>query len=49
LLNPRRTWSNPAAYEARAHKLAAEFCASFAKSYSGKGIDPAVARECPGA
>lgn len=49
LLNPRSTWSDPAAYDARARKLAAEFCASFAKSYGSKGIAPEVARECPGA
>lgn len=48
MLNPMTTWRDQRQYEARARRLAAEFCASFEKSYGGKGIDPAVARECPG-
>jgi phosphoenolpyruvate carboxykinase (ATP) len=48
LLDPRSTWSDGSAYDERAGKLAQEFCAAFEKAYAGKGIDPAVARECPG-
>ena len=48
MLNPRATWQDKAAYDARAQKLAAEFCAAFEKSYGGKGIDAEVARQCPG-
>jgi len=48
MLNPRNTWSDPQAYDARARKLAEEFYANFTRSYRGKGIAPAVAAECPG-
>jgi len=48
ILNPRTAWSDRAAYEARAAKLAAEFAAHFASAYGDKGIDPAVAAQCPG-
>ncbi len=47
-LNPRHTWQDKGAYEARARKLAADFCAAFEKSYRGKNIPASVARECPG-
>ncbi|MFC2078601.1 phosphoenolpyruvate carboxykinase (ATP) [Candidatus Bipolaricaulota bacterium] len=48
LLDPRKSWSDPAAYDARATKLAAEFASHFDKAYGNKGIDPAVAAMCPG-
>jgi phosphoenolpyruvate carboxykinase (ATP) len=48
ILNPRNTWADKEAFDRRASKLAQEFKAHFAKAYGDKGIDPAVARECPG-
>jgi phosphoenolpyruvate carboxykinase (ATP) len=48
ILNPQDTWRDPAAYEARARKLADEFAAHFAKAYGNKGIAPKVAAQCPG-
>jgi phosphoenolpyruvate carboxykinase (ATP) len=48
VLNPRNTWPDKAAYDERAKKLAAEFCAQFDKSYGRKRIDVSVAGECPG-
>lgn len=48
ILQPKNTWGDKDAYEARADKLAAEFAAHFDKAYGGKGIDPAVAAQCPG-
>ncbi|GAB4223413.1 MAG: phosphoenolpyruvate carboxykinase (ATP) [Acidobacteriota bacterium] len=48
VLVPRNTWKDKAAYDARARKLAGEFAAYFEKTYGSKGIDPAIARECPG-
>jgi len=49
VLRPANTWSDPKAYEERARKLAGEFAASYRKAYGDKGIDAAVAAECPGA
>ena len=49
ILHPVNTWQDPAAYEERARKLAHDFAESYEKSYGDKGIDPAVAAECPGA
>jgi phosphoenolpyruvate carboxykinase (ATP) len=49
VLAPRKTWSDPAAYDQRARKLAAQFTEQFVKTYGGKGIDPLVAAQCPGA
>ncbi|MCK4510678.1 phosphoenolpyruvate carboxykinase (ATP), partial [bacterium] len=49
ILKPVNTWEDAAAYEERAQKLAADFAESYEKSYGDKGIDAAVAAECPGA
>ncbi|MFC2108651.1 phosphoenolpyruvate carboxykinase (ATP) [Candidatus Bipolaricaulota bacterium] len=48
LLDPRQSWEDPAAYDVRAAKLAAEFAAHFDKAYGEKGIDPEVSAQCPG-
>lgn len=48
MLVPRNTWKDKRAYDARARKLAAEFSSTFDKAYGSKGIDPAVAAQCPG-
>lgn len=48
VLHPRKSWPDPAAYDARAKKLASEFSAHFDKAYGSKGIDAAVAKQCPG-
>ncbi len=48
ILNPRNTWEDKEAFDRRASMLAADFSAHFDKAYGNKGIDPAVARQCPG-
>ncbi len=48
VLIPKNTWSDQAAYTARAKKLAAEFSAHYDKWYAGKGIETSVAAQCPG-
>jgi len=48
ILDPKNTWEDKDAYEARADRLASEFAAHFERTYGDKGIDPAVASECPG-
>ncbi|MFC2095680.1 phosphoenolpyruvate carboxykinase (ATP) [Candidatus Bipolaricaulota bacterium] len=48
LLDPRKSWSDPVAYDARATKLASEFAAHFREAYGNKGIDSKVAAMCPG-
>lgn len=48
VLSPRNTWSDPQEYDRRARKLAGEFAAQFERVYGNKGIDPAVAAQCPG-
>jgi phosphoenolpyruvate carboxykinase (ATP) len=49
ILKPVNTWDDPAAYEERARKLAADFAEHYEKAYGGQGIDPAIAAECPAA
>jgi len=48
LLDPRKSWKDTAAYDARAAKLTREFAEHFDKAYGDKGIDPEVAAQCPG-
>ena len=48
LLDPRTTWDDASAYDARAAKLAAQFAEHFDAAYADKGIDAAVAAQCPG-
>jgi phosphoenolpyruvate carboxykinase (ATP) len=48
ILNPRNTWADKEAFDRRAQKLAADFAKHFDKAYGNKGIDPAVASQCPG-
>jgi phosphoenolpyruvate carboxykinase (ATP) len=48
ILHPRNTWADKAACDERTERLVAEFSAHFDRAYGGKGIDPAVAAECPG-
>jgi len=48
ILNPRNTWQDKSAYDARAAKLTREFAAHFDKAYGNKGIDEAIVRQCPG-
>jgi phosphoenolpyruvate carboxykinase (ATP) len=49
MLRPVNTWDDPKAYDERARKLACDFAASYEKNYADKGIDPAVAAQCPSA
>ncbi|MBW2703616.1 MAG: phosphoenolpyruvate carboxykinase (ATP) [Deltaproteobacteria bacterium] len=48
ILQPKNTWKDKDAYDARAKKLAQEFSDHFDKAYGDKGIDPAVRAQCPG-
>jgi phosphoenolpyruvate carboxykinase (ATP) len=48
LLQPRNTWKDPEAFEARAGKLAGEFSAHFDRIYGNKNLPAAVCRQCPG-
>ena len=48
LLDPRKSWKDPEAYDARAAKLTKEFAAHFDKAYGDKGIASEVAAQCPG-
>ncbi|PID81996.1 phosphoenolpyruvate carboxykinase (ATP) [bacterium DOLZORAL124_64_63] len=48
LLMPVNTWDDKDAYAKRAMKLAGDFAAQWDKAYADKGIDPAIAAECPG-
>jgi phosphoenolpyruvate carboxykinase (ATP) len=49
VLHPVNTWDDPKAFEERAKKLACDFAETYEKAYGDKGIDPAVAAECPAA
>ncbi len=48
VLRPRDTWKDKDAFDRRAAKLAGEFAAHFRNAYGKKGIDAAVAAQCPG-
>ena len=48
ILVPKNTWLDKDEYDRRAAKLAHEFAEHFDKAYGEKGIDPAVANQCPG-
>jgi phosphoenolpyruvate carboxykinase (ATP) len=48
VLWPRNTWADKEAYDARARKLAQDFCTHFDKAYGDKSIAPEVAGQCPG-
>lgn len=48
ILNPRKTWADPAEYDKRAQSLAAQFAAYFDKNYANKGLAPEIAAACPG-
>ncbi len=48
VLNPRNTWKDKDAYDARARRLAAQFSDHFDKAYGNKGIDKEVEAQCPG-
>ena len=49
ILHPVNTWEDKQAFEERAKKLASDFMEHYEKAYGDKGIDPAVAAECPSA
>jgi phosphoenolpyruvate carboxykinase (ATP) len=48
ILNPRNTWADKDAFDRQARKLANDFRTYFDKVYAKKGIDPAIAAQCPG-
>jgi phosphoenolpyruvate carboxykinase (ATP) len=48
MLQPRNTWKDPQAFEARARKLAGEFSAHFDRVYGNKNLPDVVCRQCPG-
>jgi phosphoenolpyruvate carboxykinase (ATP) len=48
MLNPRNTWQDERAFDARACRLAQDFARHFDSAYGNKGIDPSVAAQCPG-
>ncbi len=48
MLDPRATWTDGQAFDARAQRLADEFSGRFDRVYGCKGIDPGVTACCPG-
>jgi len=48
ILVPKNTWLDKDGYDRRAARLAEEFASHFDKAYGEKGIDKAVAEQCPG-
>jgi len=48
ILAPVNTWSDKAAYEERARKLAADFAAQWDKAYADKGLEDSIEEACPG-
>ncbi len=48
VLTPKNTWKNKKDYDTRAKKLASDFAKKFDTAYGDKGIDPAIAAQCPG-
>ena len=48
VLQPKNTWTDKAAYDARAKKLSEDFAAAFDKNYGGKGLDASIVAACPG-
>jgi len=48
ILQPRNTWKDSEAFEARARKLAGEFSAHFDRVYGNKNLPAVVCRQCPG-
>jgi len=48
VLWPRNTWSDGAAYDARARKLAADFAEAFERSYGNKDLGAEIVAACPG-
>jgi len=48
ILQPKKTWADPAAYDRRARKLAEEFRAHFDKAYGNKALPKEISSQCPG-
>lgn len=48
ILDPKNTWTDKEAFEARANQLAEDFAKYFDKAYGNKNIAPEVVACCPG-
>jgi len=48
VLNPRHTWQDKDAFDARARKLAEEFARNFDKAFGRKNLPESVVKACPG-